>query len=148
MAVGREDDGETREMLTRARTIAIVGLSDKPDRDSNEIARFLQAEGYRIIPVNPAIHEVLGETAYPSLSAIPAEVRIDIVDIFRRSDQVGPIVDEALERGVGAIWMQLTVSNPPAAELARARGMPVRQDRCIMVEHRRLGIPRRSSGAA
>jgi predicted CoA-binding protein len=151
MTVGREDDAETREMLTHARTIAVVGLSDKPERDSNEIARFLQAQGYRVIPVNPAIQDVLGERAYPTLRAIPSDVRIDIVDIFRRSDQVGPIVEEALERGVGAIWMQLTVSNPPAAELARARGIPVRQDLCIMQEHRRLGIPRgpyRATGAS
>jgi predicted CoA-binding protein len=140
MSAASDSDAATRELLTRARTIAVVGLSDKPERDSNEVARYLRAEGYRIIPVNPALHEVLGEVAYPSVSAIPSDVRIDIVDIFRRSDQVGPIVEEALERGVGAVWMQLGVKNEEAAEQAEAAGVPVRQDLCIMQEHRRLKI--------
>jgi predicted CoA-binding protein len=140
MSAASDSDAATRELLTRARTIAVVGLSDKPERDSNEVARYLRAEGYRIIPVNPALHEVLGEVAYPSVSAIPSDVRIDIVDIFRRSDQVGPIVEEALERGVGAVWMQLGLKNEEAAEQAEAAGVPVRQDLCIMQEHRRLKI--------
>jgi len=134
-------DEQLRKILTEARTIAVVGLSDKPERDSNEIARYLKAQGYRIIPVNPAVPQVLGETSYPTLLAIPTSERIDIVDIFRRSDQVGPIVDEALVRGVGAIWMQLGVENPAAAAAAEGRHVPVVQNLCIRTSHRLLGIP-------
>jgi len=135
------DDAELTELLTTARTIAVVGLSDKPDRDSNEVAKYLQSQGYRIIPVNPTVSEVLGERSYPSLRSIPPEIRVDIVDVFRRSDQVGPVVDEALERGVGAVWMQLGVENPQAAAKATAHGVPVLENVCIRVQHRRLRIP-------
>ncbi|MCI4360321.1 MAG: CoA-binding protein [Thermoplasmata archaeon] len=134
------DDG-LRHLLTTARTIAVVGLSDKPERDSNEVARYLQSQGYRILPINPMLTEVLGEKAYPSLSALPAGTKVDIVDIFRRSDQVGPVVDEALAIGAGAVWMQLGVLNADAAAKAELRGVPVLQDLCIMVQHRRLRIP-------
>lgn len=130
-----------RDLLVNARTIAVVGLSDKPDRDSHEVAVYLQAQGYRIIPVNPTIASVLGEKSYPSVSAIPPEVRIDILDLFRRSDQVLPVVEEGLIRGVGAIWMQLGVQNADAATAARARGLPVYENLCIMQQHRRLRIP-------
>ena len=133
-----------RKWLTDAATIAVVGLSDKPERDSNEVARYLQSQGYRVLPVNPTLTEVLGEKSYPSLSAIPPEVRLDVVDIFRRSDQVLPIVEEAVARpGVGGIWMQLGVVNPEAAALAERHELPVVQDLCIMVQHRRLRIPPR-----
>lgn len=135
------DDAALRAILSEARTIAVVGLSDKPERDSNEVARYLQSQGFRIVPVNPMLPEVLGETSYPSLSAIPREVRIDIVDVFRRSDQVPPVVDESIARGVPVVWMQLGVENPAAAEKARARGMTVLENLCIMVQHRRLRIP-------
>jgi len=134
------DDG-LHHLLSTARTIAVVGLSDKPERDSNEVARYLQAQGYRILPINPTLTEVLGERAYPSLTALPSGTKVDIVDIFRRSDQVGPVVDEALAIGAGAIWMQLGVSNAEAAAKAELRGVPVLQDLCIMVQHRRLRIP-------
>jgi uncharacterized protein len=137
-------DETLRRLLTEASTIAVVGLSDKPERDSNEVARYLQAQGYRIVPVNPGVPEVLGERSYPSLSAIPPGVVIDLVDIFRRSDQVPPIVDEALARKVPAIWMQLGVEHPEAAARARAQGALVLENECIRVEHQRLGIPRRS----
>ncbi|MCI4344530.1 MAG: CoA-binding protein [Thermoplasmata archaeon] len=136
-----ESDEATRDLLTRARTIAVVGLSDNPERDSHGIAKFLQLQGYRIVPVNPKLTRVLGETAYPSLTAIPPPVKVDIVDIFRRSEEVESVVDAALQRGVGAVWMQLGVSNEPAAAKVRARGLPVYQNRCIMVEHRRLRVP-------
>ena len=134
------DEG-IHHLLTTARTIAVVGLSDKPERDSNEVARYLQSQGYRILPINPMLTEVLGERAYPSLSALPAGTKVDIVDIFRRSDQVAPVVDEALAIGAGAIWMQLGVENPDAAAKAELRGVPVLQNLCIMVQHRRLRIP-------
>ncbi|HTP55087.1 MAG TPA: CoA-binding protein [Thermoplasmata archaeon] len=134
-------DEEVRALLTRARTIAIVGLSDKPDRDSNEVARYLIGQGYRIVPVNPTVPEILGARSYPSLSAIPSDVRIDVVDIFRRSDQVPPVVDEAIARRAPAVWMQLGVEHAGAAARARAAGAVVLENRCIMVDHRRLKIP-------
>jgi uncharacterized protein len=133
---------ETRKVLAEARTIAVVGLSDKSDRDSNGVARYLLSQGYEIIPVNPNVTEVLGRRAYASLAGIPADRRIDIVDIFRRSDQVAPVVDEAIARGVGTVWMQLGVRNDIAAEAARSHGILVFQDVCIMQEHRRLRLPR------
>ncbi len=130
-----------RRLLEEARTIAVVGLSDKPERDSNEVARYLQGVGYRIVPVNPLLREVLGERSYPSVTAIPADVRIDIVDIFRRSDQVPPIVEEAIARPeVRAVWMQLGVAHPEAAERARAAGRLVVENLCIMQQHRRLRV--------
>ncbi len=135
-------DAEMRELLTMARTIAVVGLSDKPERDSNEVARYLLSQGYRVIPVNPTLSEVLGQHSYPSLTDIPAENRLDIVDIFRRSDLVYPVVEESLRRGVGAIWLQLGVENEAAAQLALSRGIAVYQNICIMQQHRRLHIPR------
>lgn len=134
------NESETEDLLRRARTIAIVGLSDRPDRDSSEVARYLLSQGYEVIPVNPNLGEVLGLRAFPSISVIPSDRRIDIVDVFRRSDQVGPIVAEAVARGVGAVWMQLGVENEEAAALARGNGIPVLQNLCIMQEHRRLRI--------
>ncbi|HYA54372.1 MAG TPA: CoA-binding protein [Thermoplasmata archaeon] len=131
-------DAELRDVLGRARTIAVVGLSDKPERDSNEVARYLQSQGYRIVPVNPMLPEVLGERSYPSLSAIPPDVKVDIVDIFRRSDQVPPVVDEAIARRDPVVWMQLGVEHAAAAAKARAAGLTVFENLCIMVQHRRL----------
>jgi uncharacterized protein len=138
------DDEALRHLLQQSRTIAVVGLSDKPERDSNEVARYLLSQGYRVIPVNPMLTEVLGQRAYPSLSAIPADVPIDIVDIFRRSSEVVPVVHEALDGKPRAIWMQLGVENSEAAQLAEARGIPVLQNLCIMQQHRRLRLTRAS----
>jgi uncharacterized protein len=137
-------DATLREILTRARTIAVVGLSDKPERDSNEVSRYLQSQGYRIIPVNPMIPEVLGEKSYASLSQIPENIRVDIADVFRRSDQVPPVVDEAIARRIPTVWMQLGVEHAPAASKARAQGMTVIENLCIMQTHRRLGMGPRS----
>jgi len=134
-------DEEVRSVLTTARTIAIVGLSDKPERDSNEVARYLRSQGYRIVPVNPGIGEAVGERSYPTLSAIPAHRKIDIVDVFRRSDQVPPVVDEAIARSVPVVWMQLGVEHAEAAARARAAGVIALENRCIMAEHRRLRVP-------
>jgi len=131
-------DAELRGVLGHAKTIAVVGLSDNPERDSNRVARYLQSQGYRVVPVNPMLTEVLGEKAYPSLTAIPPEVRVDIVDVFRRSDKVPPVVDEAIARGAPVVWMQLGVAHPGAAAKARAAGETVFEDLCIMVQHRRL----------
>jgi len=135
------DDREIREVLTRARTIAIVGLSDKTDRDSNEIARYLKSQGYRVIPVNPLVPSVLGETSYPSVSAIPESTLIDLVVIFRRSDQVPPIAEEAIHRGIPAVWMQLGIENAQAAESVRGSGGLAFENLCVMTQHRRLGLP-------
>ncbi len=141
-----EDEATTRDILLHARTIAVVGLSEKPERPSNEVARYLQTQGYRILPVNPMEPEILGERSYPSVSAVPSDVAIDIVDIFRKSDQVAPIVDEALARKVPVVWMQLGVESAEAAAKARGAGAHVYENACIMVAHRRLRIPARSRG--
>jgi len=130
------DDETMRQALMGARTIAVVGLSDKPSRASHSVARFLQGQGYRIIPVNPNIQEALGEVAYPDLISVPDA--IDMVNIFRRSDKVAPTVDEAITKGVQTIWMQLGVVARDAARQAEEAGITVVMDRCAAVEHRRL----------
>ena len=123
------------EILTMSRTIAVVGLSDNPTRDSYRVASYLKRVGYRIIPVNPGVVEVLGERCYPDLTSVPEPV--DMVDIFRRSDKVGPVVDEAIGRSVKCVWMQDGVVDESAAERARAAGITVVMDNCTMREHRR-----------
>jgi len=135
-------DDELRRLLTGARTLAIIGLSDKPERDSNEVARYLRSQGYRIVPVNPALPEVLGERSYPSLAAIPPDVRVDIAVVFRKSEAVPPIVDEAIARRVPVLWMQLGVEHPEAAARARSRGVVVVENLCTMATHRRLQLGR------
>ena len=126
------------QLLAIARTIAVVGLSDSPLRASYGVAEYLQAHGYRIIPVNPAVAEALGEKSYATLADIPATERLDIVDIFRRPEFVPAIVDAALERGnVGAIWMQDGIVHPEAAAKARQAGLTVIMDHCLSREHRR-----------
>lgn len=130
-------DTEIRALLSQARTIAIVGMSDRPDRPSYSIAEFLQQKGYRILPVNPNLREpVLGERPYASLRDVTEH--IDIVDIFRRSEYVPPIVEDAIAIGADVIWMQLGVINQAAAERAQAAGIKVLINRCIAIEHRRL----------
>jgi predicted CoA-binding protein len=111
------------EQLRNSKTIAVVGLSDNPDRPSYGVTRYMQDQGYRIIPVNPMIEEVLGEKSYPDLKSVP--VPIDMVDIFRRSELVAPVVDEAIEVGAKYIWMQDGVINEEAAAKAEAAGIPV-----------------------
>ncbi len=130
------DDETLRQALLGARNIAVVGLSDNPSRPSYGVARYLQSQGYRIIPVNPNITEVLGEQAYPDLISIPDVV--DMVDIFRRSDQVAPHVDEAISKGVLTIWMQIGVVDQESARRATEAGITVIMDRCALVEHQRL----------
>lgn len=134
-------DAEIRELLTSARTIAMVGASDRPDRASHEVMGDLQDHGYRVLPVNPQItgEHVLGEYVWDNLSQLG--MQIDIVDIFRRSDAVGPIVDEAIKVGAKAIWMQLGVIDHDAAARAEAAGLKVVMDHCPKIELRRLGIP-------
>ncbi len=114
------------EQLRNSRTIAVVGLSPNPDRDSHRVSAYLQSQGYRIIPVNPTVDEVLGEKSYPDLPSVPES--IDMVDVFRRSDQVMPVVEEAIQVGARYIWMQDGVVNEEAAEKARQAGIPVVMD--------------------
>jgi predicted CoA-binding protein len=128
---------EIDEILATTRTIAVVGLSDRPERESNQVARYLQAHGYRIIPVNPKVREVLGERSFPNLAAIPPEIAVDVVDIFRRTEFIPAIVDAAIARGAGTVWMQLGLAHNAAAERARAAGLKVVMDRCMKVEHAR-----------
>jgi len=125
------------DLLKKARTIAVVGLSNKPLRPSHGVALYLQQQGYRIIPVNPKIQSVLGEKAYASLSDVPD--KIDLVDIFRRSEFVPELVDQAIALGLPAVWMQEDVIHEPAAQKARQAGIFVVMDRCILKEHRARG---------
>jgi len=126
------------ELLRRSKTIAVVGLSNNPLRPSHGVSAYMQAHGYRIIPVNPEIVEALGEPAYPSLLSVPE--KIDIVNIFRRSEYVDEIVDQAIQLKVPVVWMQEEVVNEPAAEKARQAGIFVVMDQCILKEHKmRLG---------
>lgn len=120
-------------MLAKAKTIAVVGLSDSPLRPSHGVAAYMQSHGYRIIPVNPQIREALGEESYSSLMDVPEKV--DIVNIFRRSEFVDEIVDQAIQRNIPAVWMQEEVINEAAAAKARKAGMFVAMDLCILKEH-------------
>lgn len=129
-------ESEIAELLRQARTIAVVGLSNNPMRASLGVARFLQRNGYRVIPVNPNETEVLGERAYASVRDVPYE--IDIVNVFRRPDRVPEVVEDALQKGTRCIWMQEGVINHAAAGRAEAAGIPVVMDRCILKELARL----------
>jgi len=122
------------ELLSRAQTIAVVGLSDSPMRPSHGVSAYMQAQGYRIIPVNPHIAEALGETSYASLLDVPE--KIDLVDVFRRPEFVDDIVEQAIQLKIPAIWLQEDVINERAAERARKASMFVVMDRCILKEHR------------
>jgi predicted CoA-binding protein len=124
------------ELLQGAKTIAVVGLSDSPLRASHGVSAYMQMQGYRIIPVNPFIEEALGENAYASLPEVPDSV--DIVNIFRRSEFVPAIVDQAIAKKASAIWMQEGVIHQQAAEKARQAGLFVVMDLCILKEHRKL----------
>ena len=136
-------DADIANLLTDARTIAMVGASDRPDRASYGVMRFLQEQGYRVIPVNPRItgEHVHGEYIWRVLAQIGEP--IDIVDIFRKSDEVGPIVDDAIAVGAKAVWMQLGVENAAAAAKAEAAGLKVVMNHCPKIEIIRLGIGRR-----
>lgn len=125
-------------ILRAARTIAVVGLSPKPWRPSHQVARYLQHVGYRIVPVNPGHDWLLGERSFPTLSAAAAGTQIDIVDVFRRSAAVGPIVDEAIRLTPRLIWLQSGVVDEAARDRAVAAGIPLVMDRCLMVDHRQL----------
>lgn len=133
-------DEDIRTLLEGARTIAMVGASDRPDRPSNQVMATLQQHGYRVIPVNPQIpgEHIHGEFVFGALDQLGDP--IDIVDIFRRSEQAGEVVDQAIAVGAKAVWMQLGVVDEAAAERAEAAGLKVVMDRCPAIELRRLGI--------
>jgi predicted CoA-binding protein len=138
-------DAEIKEVLTRFKTVAVVGLSRDPSKDSYRVAEYLKTNGFRIIPVNPFAEEILGEKCYKSLLEIPSEIRkaIEVVDIFRPAEEVLPVVHQAIQvrRKFGkphVIWMQLGILNEEAAETARKAGLIVVMDKCIMQEHRRI----------
>ena len=131
-------DEEIRSMLGKCKTIAVVGISPKEDRPSYTVASYLKSKGYTIIPVRPDGETLLGERVYHSLQEIPPEVKIDIVDIFRKSEDVPPVVEEAIQRRAKVVWMQEGVTHPEAASKAERAGLQVVMDRCILKEHRRL----------
>ncbi len=130
------DINTLRRILKRSKTVAIVGLSANWYRPSYFAAKYLQEHGYRMIPVNPAYQEVLGEKCYASLKDVPE--KIDIVDCFRKSEDIEPIASEAIEVGAKVLWLQIGVMNEKAAAKARAAGLEVVQDRCVKIEHGRL----------
>lgn len=138
MAFQNPSPGEIKALLQRVKTVAVVGLSTDPDRPSYSVAMYLQQNGYRIVPVRPGGGEILGEKVYGGLSDIPFAV--DLVDHFRRSSLVGPHIDEAIRLRVPAIWMQEGIVDEAAAERARAAGLVVVMDRCMLKEHRKAGL--------
>jgi len=139
------DPVQIREALESARTIAVVGCSPNPARASHAISRYLMEAGYRVVPVNPGHRTLLGQPCYPSLAEIPPEVEVDIVDVFRRSEEVGKVARQAIERGVGFFFMQQGVVDSDSARRLESAGIPVAMDRCILVERERLGLPHRNS---
>jgi predicted CoA-binding protein len=131
-------DEEIRELLSSSKVIAVVGLSSKRFRPSHGVSEYMQSAGYRILPVNPNEAKVLGEEAFASLGEIPKEIRVDIVDIFRRPEEVGDVIEDAIRIGARAVWMQEGVVDEAAAARARAAGLIVAMDLCILKEHQRL----------
>jgi predicted CoA-binding protein len=123
------------DILKKYKTIAVVGLSSNPMRPSHEVSEYMQRAGYRIIPVNPNETEVLGERSYARLEDVPE--KIDIVNVFRRAEEVPPVVESAIRIGAPVVWMQLGIENEEAAEKARAAGLLVVEDACILIEHRK-----------
>jgi uncharacterized protein len=127
---------EIKAILKKYHTVAVVGLSDNPQRASHQVAEYLQAQGYRIIPVNPQCQEVLGEKCYPSLKEVPEPV--EVVDIFRKEEAIPGIVEEAIAAGAKVVWLQLGLESPLAAARARAAGLQAVMNRCMKIEHGRL----------
>lgn len=129
-------------ILQHCRTVAVVGLSPKAHRDSHEVAAYMQAQGWRVIPVNPVASaqgiQILGETVYPNLIEAAKVVKIDLVDCFRNSDDIPPIADEAIAIGAQALWMQLGIAHPQAASKAREAGLRVVENRCLLIDHHAL----------
>jgi uncharacterized protein len=131
-------DKEMKEILLSAKTVASVGLSSNQEKESYWIVSYLKEQGYRIIPVNPTATEILGEKAYPDLSSVPEKV--DVVQVFRKPEDVPPVVDEAIKIGAKVVWMQEGISHEESAQKARAAGLQVIMDACMRATHRRLMI--------
>jgi predicted CoA-binding protein len=138
-------EGQIKDLLAKSKNIAVVGLSKEPEKDSNKVSVYLQQHGYRIIPVNPFVEQVLGEESYKSLLEIPMEIQktIDIIDIFRKAADTPLIVEQViqLKTQLGrsfVVWMQLGIINEQAAEMAKSNGLIVVMDKCLMIEHQRL----------
>ena len=136
MPLSNATNEEIRDILRASKTIAVVGLSDKPDRDGYHVAAYMKSAGYRIIPVNPAVAAVLGEKSYASLRDVPE--KIDVVDVFRKADAVPAIMDDAIAVGAKVVWLQEGIVHNEAAEKARAAGLKVVMSKCLLKEHRRL----------
>lgn len=133
---GTTDERQAVELLKKAKTVAVVGISAKEERDSHKVAKYLKEHGYRIIPVNPGLKQVLGEPCYPDLKTVPEH--IDVVDIFRSIDAIPGIVDEAVAVGADSVWMQLGLFHEEAAEKARKAGLSVVMNRCMKIDHARV----------
>ncbi len=125
-------------ILSHYRTVAVVGLSPKPHRDSFEVSQYMQSQGWRTIPINPNASSILGQTAYPSLREAAKHEPIELVNVFRNSADVPPVVDEAIAIGAKAIWLQLGIAHDASAALARSSGLHFVQNKCLLVEHRRF----------
>ncbi|WP_026731819.1 CoA-binding protein [Fischerella sp. PCC 9605] len=138
MPLLKANDNAMRDVLSRAKVIAVVGHSDKPERTSYQIAQFLRRAGYTVYPVNPTVKEIDGQPSYSSLKGIPEQV--DIVNVFRRSEYLSEIVDEAIAINAKTVWAQLGVSNQQAAQKALSAGLNVVMDACLKIEYLRLGI--------
>lgn len=138
MSEVENSEDQIRQMLHEMNTIAVVGLSENPDRASHQVAKYMQAEGYRVIPVNPNAEQILGEKSYSALTDINETV--DIVNVFRRSETVLPIAEQAVEIGAKVLWLQLGIENAQAEKTALNGGLQVIMDRCIKVEHAKLHI--------
>jgi uncharacterized protein len=136
MSAEKLTDEDLKTILTNAKSIAVVGLSANPSRDSNGVAAYLKKNGYRVIPVNPAVDELLGEKSYPDLLSINEPV--DVVDVFRRPEFLPEIAKQAVKIKAKVLWMQLGAQNEEAANIARKAGITVVQDHCMMAEHSRL----------
>ncbi len=134
------DDQMMKDILLSAKTVASVGLSSNQDKESYWIVSYLKEQGYRIFPVNPTADEILGEKAYPNLESIPE--KIDVVQVFRRSEDVPPVVEAAIKAGAKVVWMQEGIVNEEAAQKAREAGLQVVMDACMRVTHRRLIGPK------
>jgi hypothetical protein len=135
-------DNHLRQILTQTQTIAVVGHSDRPDRPSYQIAHFLRQAGYRVYPVNPALNVIEDQPCYPTLKAVPEA--IDLVNVFRRSEFLPEVVQEAIEIGAKTVWAQLGISNPVAAQMATDHGLTCLMNACIKIEYLRLGLSGRS----
>lgn len=132
------NDEEIKEVFRSSKTVAVIGISPKEDRPSYGVASYLKSNGYRIIPVRPDGDKILGEKVYHSLTEIPREIEIDVVDIFRKSEDVPPVVEEAIHRGAKVVWMQEGIINQEACTKAEKAGLKVVMDRCTKKEHQRL----------